>query len=153
MVVTRRRAPSHACRHVPARSRARTHANLAASDRRVRALADLYRTERGCGEHFFLFTGFHFTPVNRKIVTTAFLSLLPICGICLSVSYLSARVQCGGNNGSPEGTTSPRGLQLASSRKSTPCPRFINRTAAVATNHHPAQSQTGLSQHLWRQEN
>lgn len=45
--------------------------------------------------------------MNRKIITTAFLGLLPVYDICLSVSYLSARTQCGSSNGCPEGTISP----------------------------------------------
>lgn len=67
----------------------------------------IYTVQKGAVGNVFLFTRFHFTPVNRKIITTAFLSLLAIYGICLSVSYLAARMQCGGNNVCPEGTISP----------------------------------------------
>lgn len=45
--------------------------------------------------------------MNRKIISTALLSLLPLYDIRLSVSYLLARTQCGGNNVCPEGTISP----------------------------------------------
>lgn len=86
-----------------ARSRACTHATLAAFASAGRFIP--YR--KGLWGTGFLFTRFHFTPVNRKIITTAFLSLLAIYGICLSVSYLAARMQCGGNNVCPEGTISP----------------------------------------------
>lgn len=52
------------------------------------ALSVLYSTAQGLWGTFLLFIRFHFTPLNHKIITTAFPGPLWICDICLSVSVL-----------------------------------------------------------------
>lgn len=99
----------------------------------------IYTVQKGAVGNIFLFTGFHwngfhFTPVNPKIITTAFLRLLPIHDICLSVSYLSTCMQCGCNNVCPEETVSsllPEDYSLLLPETATPAPGLLTKQQAL----------------------
>lgn len=125
------------------------------SRQHVQAQADLYCTERGCEEKntffiiYFLFPRFHLTPSNHKTQTTAFLSLLPSCDSCLSISYLPTH---GSSNVRPGGAASPLLLMDYSLLLSKKQPS-LSQNGRHREKPSPAQSGEWFSQHLWRAGN
>jgi len=108
----------------------------------------IYTVQKGAVGNIFLFTGFHFTPVNHKIITTAFLCLLPICNICLSVSYLYTHTcNGGGNNLRPEGTISPllpEDYSLPLPETAIPALSLLTEQQAWRKTPHPHNQESGF---------